>query len=148
MFYPVLCILASAVRDNEGGFAPEQFLAKLLSPSIWSLACLTGARGCGVAWNTVAVAALVGVLTTLLGLAFALVALRTRMPMKPLLRALSILPIITPPFVIGLALILLFGRAGMSPCGSATCSTSRAAAGSTACPASPSRRSLPSRRLP
>ncbi len=33
--------------------------------------------------------------------------------MKPLLRALSILPIITPPFVIGLALILLFGRAGV-----------------------------------
>ena len=58
-------------------------------------------------------ATLVGVLTTLLGLAFALVALRTRLPMKPLLRALSILPIITPPFVIGLALILLFGRAGM-----------------------------------
>ena len=58
-------------------------------------------------------ATLVGVLTTLLGLAFALVALRTRMPMKPLLRALSILPIITPPFVIGLALILLFGRAGV-----------------------------------
>ena len=58
-------------------------------------------------------ATLVGVLTTLLGLAFALVALRTRLPMKPLLRALSILPIITPPFVIGLALILLFGRAGV-----------------------------------
>ena len=58
-------------------------------------------------------ATLVGLLTTLLGLAFALVALRTRLPMKPLLRALSILPIITPPFVIGLALILLFGRAGV-----------------------------------
>ena len=113
VFYPVLCILASAVRDNDGGFAPGCSSTKLLSPSIWSLGCLTGAHGCGVAWNTVAVATLVGVLTTLLGLAFALVALRTRMPMKPLLRALSILPIITPPFVIGLALILLFGRAGM-----------------------------------
>ena len=60
-----------------------------------------------------ALAMLVGLLTTLLGLAFALVANRTRLPLKPLLRALSILPIITPPFVIGLALILLFGRAGM-----------------------------------
>ena len=74
---------------------------------------MSGDRSCGVAWNTVAEATLVGVLTTFLGLAFALVALRTRMPMKPLLRVLSILPIITPPFVIGLALILLFGRAGM-----------------------------------
>ena len=83
------------------------------APSIWGLDCVSGARSCGVAWNTVAEAILVGVLTTLLGLAFALVALRTRLPMKPLLRVLSILPIITPPFVIGLALILLFGRAGI-----------------------------------
>ena len=113
VFYPVLCILSSAVRDNDGGFAPTLFAEKLFSASIWSLGCVTGARACGVAWNTVVEATLVGVLTTLLGLAFALVALRTRTPMKPLLRALSILPIITPPFVIGLALILLFGRAGV-----------------------------------
>ncbi len=30
-----------------------------------------------------------------------------------MLRALSVLPIITPPFVIGLGLILMFGRAGV-----------------------------------
>ena len=34
------------------------------------------------------------------------------MPGKRLMRALTVLPIITPPFVIGLALILLFGRVG------------------------------------
>jgi iron(III) transport system permease protein len=113
VFYPVLCILSSAVRDNDGSFAPSLFTAKLLSPSIWGMDCITSVRSCGVAWNTLAEATLVGVLTTLLGLAFALVALRTRLPMKSLVRALSILPIITPPFVIGLALILLFGRAGM-----------------------------------
>ena len=49
----------------------------------------------------------------LLGLCFALVATRTRFPFKKGLRLLTILPIITPPFVIGLALILLFGRAGV-----------------------------------
>ncbi len=113
VFYPVFCVLVSAVRDNDGGFAPALFAAKLFSRSIWGLDCVLGTRACGVAWNTVAEAVLVGLLTTLLGLAFALVALRTRLPMKPLLRALSILPIITPPFVIGLALILLFGRAGV-----------------------------------
>jgi iron(III) transport system permease protein len=113
VFYPVLCILSSAVRDNDGSFAPSLFAGKLLSRSVWGLDCVLGARSCGVAWNTVAEATLVGLLTTLLGLAFALVAMRTRLPMKPLLRALSILPIITPPFVIGLALILLFGRAGV-----------------------------------
>lgn len=113
VFYPVLCILSSAVRDNDGSFAPSLFATKLFSKSIWGIDCIFSTHSCGVAWNTVAEAAIVGVLTTLLGLAFALVALRTQAPMKPLLRALSILPIITPPFVIGLALILLFGRAGV-----------------------------------
>ncbi len=50
--------------------------------------------------------------TTLLGLAFALVATRTAMPFKRGLRLLTVLPIITPPFVIGLCLTLMLGRAG------------------------------------
>ena len=33
-------------------------------------------------------------------------------PAKRLLRQLTLLPIITPPFVVGLAIILLFGRSG------------------------------------
>ena len=110
--YPILCVLTSAVRDDAGGFAPGLFLAKVTDRSIWGLDCLTGGA-CGVAWNSLAVATLVGIVTTLLGLAFALLAIRTDLPLKPLLRGLSILPIVTPPFVIGLALILLFGRAGM-----------------------------------
>ena len=52
-------------------------------------------------------------LSTALGLAFALVSTRTRFPFKPALRLMSVLPVITPPFVIGMALILLFGRSGM-----------------------------------
>ncbi|HEX4884167.1 MAG TPA: iron ABC transporter permease, partial [Casimicrobiaceae bacterium] len=47
------------------------------------------------------------------GLAFALVVTRTAFRFKRLLRVLSVLPIITPPFVIGLGLILLFGRSGL-----------------------------------
>src|SRR5690606_4225810 len=57
-------------------------------------------------------ATVVGLLSTLLGLAFALVATRSGFRFKGVLRILTILPIITPPFVIGLALILLFGRPG------------------------------------
>jgi iron(III) transport system permease protein len=54
----------------------------------------------------------VGAGSTLLGLAFALIAARTAFRFKGVLRVMSVLPIITPPFVIGLAIILLFGRAG------------------------------------
>lgn len=111
--YPLLSILTSAIKDNDDNVVPALFFDKIFSANIWSLRCLYGEGSCGVAWNTVAIAVLVGFFCTALGLALALIALRTKLPAKWLLRGLSILPIITPPFVIGLALILLFGRAGI-----------------------------------
>ncbi len=111
--WPVGAILRSAMQDNDGVYALGVFMEKLFNPGIWGLDCLRGGRGCGVAWNTLAQATLVGVLATLLGLAVALVAGRTRLPLRPVVRLLSLLPVITPPFVIGLALILLFGRVGI-----------------------------------
>ena len=50
----------------------------------------------------------------MLGLGFALLHKRTGFRAKGLLRLLAILPIITPPFVIGLGIILLFGRSGVA----------------------------------
>jgi iron(III) transport system permease protein len=112
IFFPVTQILISAVQDNAGALAPASFAAKLFDGKIWGLACLHSRVSCGVAWNSLFLALLVGAATTLLGLAFALVATRTEFPAKRALRVLTVLPIITPPFVIGLAVILLFGRSG------------------------------------
>jgi len=112
VFFPVSTILASALQDNQGRFAPGEFVDKFLDRSIWGLDCVISDLRCGVAWNTLFLALLVGVGTTGLGLAFALIATRTNFRLKKTLRVLSILPIITPPFVIGLALVLLFGRTG------------------------------------
>jgi iron(III) transport system permease protein len=112
VFFPVGRVLISAVQDNAGAFAPGEFVTKFADRSIWGLDCLTSSLRCGVAWNTLFLATLVGVGTTALGLAFALIATRTNFPLKRAMRVLSVLPIITPPFVIGLALILLFGRSG------------------------------------
>jgi iron(III) transport system permease protein len=112
VFFPVTTILASALEDNAGAFAPGEFIAKFFDRSIWGLDCLASELRCGVAWNTLFLATLVGLGTTALGLAFALIATRTSFPLKRALRVLTVLPIITPPFVIGLALILLFGRSG------------------------------------
>ena len=112
VFFPVVRVLTSAVEDNAGNFAPGLFVTKVLAPDIWRLGCLAGGGSCGSAWNSLLLAAAVGFGSTALGLAFALVATRTGFRAKRLLRALTVLPIITPPFVIGLAVILLFGRAG------------------------------------
>jgi iron(III) transport system permease protein len=112
VFFPVAKILISAFADNDGHLAPRLFFEKITDRSIWGLGCLGGGISCGVAWNTILLAVLVGVATTALGLAFALIATRTAFRFKGPLRAMTVLPIITPPFVIGLALILMFGRAG------------------------------------
>jgi iron(III) transport system permease protein len=112
VFFPVSTILASAFADNSGNFAPSEFVAKFMDKSIWGLDCLSSDLRCGVAWNTLFLGLLVAFGTTALGLAFALIATRTEFRYKKLLRVMSVLPIITPPFVIGLALILLFGRSG------------------------------------
>ena len=112
-FYPDAKILVQALQDTAGAFAPAALLDRLSSPRIWGVGCLAGGTRCGVVWNTVILATLCAALCTLLGLAFALLVARSRMRGKRALRALSILPIITPPFVIGLGLILLFGRSGL-----------------------------------
>jgi iron(III) transport system permease protein len=105
VFFPIFVMLASAF---EGG----RFAASFFDRSIWGVDCLYSSLRCGVAWNTVFLAIIVGAGSTLLGLAFALIAARTAFRFKGVLRVMSVLPIITPPFVIGLAIILLFGRAG------------------------------------
>jgi len=112
VFWPVAMILASAAKDESGTFAPDVFATRFFDRSIWGLDCLASGLHCGVAWNTLWLAVLVGIGTTALGLAFALIATRSSTRLKSVLRVLTVLPIITPPFVIGLALILLFGRAG------------------------------------
>lgn len=112
ILYPTLSVFLSALEDEQGAFAPGLFLAKFVDARIWSLGCFTTGAGCGVAWNSLLLAVLTGAGTTLLGLAFALIVTRTRFRAKRLLRVLTILPIITPPFVVGLAIILLFGRSG------------------------------------
>ena len=112
IFFPVVRILSSAFQDNDYNFVPYLFVEKLFSHDIWGLGCLTANVNCGIAWNSLLMAILVGASTTLLGLAFALLATRTGFRAKRLLRLLSVLPIITPPFVIGLAIILLFGASG------------------------------------
>ncbi|HSD00570.1 MAG TPA: iron ABC transporter permease [Casimicrobiaceae bacterium] len=112
-FYPVLTIFMQAVQDAEGMYSVQALAARLATQKIWSVACIDSASRCGIAWNTLILALLCASIATALGLAFALIVTRTPFRYKKLLRMLSVLPIITPPFVIGLGLILIFGRSGI-----------------------------------
>lgn len=113
VFYPVGSMFVGAFQSFDGSFNPDGFIANIQDPSLWSLSCVVGGDRCGLAWRTLFLAILTAGASTLLGLCFALVATRTQFPFKKGLRLLTVLPIITPPFVVGLALTLLFGRAGV-----------------------------------
>ena len=112
-FFPVARILISALQDAGGAFSLAAIPERLFTQKIWGLGCIAGSTRCGVAWNTLVLAFLCATGCTALGLTFALIATRTAFKYKGALRILTILPIITPPFVIGLGLILIFGRSGL-----------------------------------
>jgi iron(III) transport system permease protein len=112
VFAPLVTILTAAIYEGER-FAPDALAARLTAPEAWSLACVTTHQGCGVVWNTLLLATLTGVISTGIGLFFALLGVRGGVRAAPIFRAMSILPLITPPFVVAMALIVLFGRTGI-----------------------------------
>ncbi|WP_326542523.1 ABC transporter permease [Pseudorhodoferax sp.] len=111
--YPVGKALAGAFLLEDGGWSIAAFFERVFTERIWGLGCLTGGTSCGVAWNTLLLALLTATGTTVLGTMIALMAERGNSRLQGPLRVIALLPIITPPFVVGLGLILLFGRAGV-----------------------------------
>lgn len=111
--FPVLKALAAAFYAEDGSFAAAAILERTASERNFGLGCLRGGS-CGVAWNTLFLGLMTAASTTVLGTLMALMAERTSRRHGRALNVLAMLPIITPPFVVGLGLILLFGRAGVA----------------------------------
>lgn len=101
ILYPIFAVLQHSVMDSRG-LRPGLFVDTLRNyQAFWR-----------VLGNSLGLAVFVGVISTVIGLAFALAATRSRSRITVLLRSFSLLPLITPPFVVGLAIILLFGLQG------------------------------------
>ncbi|AHG74627.1 Ferric transport system permease protein fbpB [Mannheimia varigena USDA-ARS-USMARC-1296] len=98
--YPTIAIFVSMFYNGDE-FVPSQVLTILQQPYV--------ARVVG---NSLSVAGTVGVLSTLFGLAFALYTTRIAKRSAFIGRIFSILPIVTPPFVVGLGVTLMLGRSG------------------------------------
>ena len=111
---PVGKALLGAFLDESGAVSPAALAERLAQDRVWGLSCLAGGVRCGAAWNTLFLALLTAAGTTLMGTLIALMAERGSARWARPLNALALLPIITPPFVVGLGLILLFGRAGLA----------------------------------
>ena len=112
--FPVTKALYGAFLTEEGRWSVTAIFSRIGNERVWGLNCLAGGVRCGVAWNTLFLALLTAAGTTILGTMMALMAERSAGPrIQTPLRVIALMPIITPPFVVGLGLILLFGRAGL-----------------------------------
>lgn len=90
-------------------------VARVLAQPGWVewLHLLTNPRFLRLAGNTLAIAALSTASAVTLGFLFAYATSRPDVPLRRLFKLVAILPLVSPPFVSGLAFILLFGRRGV-----------------------------------
>lgn len=104
IIYPLVILLVdSFISDN--GFTLD-ILKGVLAKSAFRTAIA----------NTLIIGAVTGVLSTLIGLLFAYVEVYVKLRTKflaGLFKVVSILPVVSPPFVLSLSMILLFGRSGI-----------------------------------
>ena len=104
ILYPLAILLVDSVITDQG-ISLSVFQRVLAMPSFQT--AIT---------NTLKVGLLVSVVSTLVGLLFAYVEvyvqLKTRF-MSGLFKVVSMLPVVSPPFVLSLSMILLFGKMGI-----------------------------------
>lgn len=101
VLYPISTIFSKVLFLEDGTFTPMAFFNNITSFGVGRT--LT---------NSLMLAVAVGISSTFLGLCFSLFSVRITKRFKGVTRIFSMLPIVTPPFVIGLSLILIFGRNG------------------------------------
>ena len=114
--FPVLKTLSAAFFTEDGQFAFSALFERVGNARNFGFGCLPlvgSGQPCGVAWNTLFLGLMTAAATTFLGTLMALMAERASSRYSRPLNVIAMLPIITPPFVVGLGLILLFGRAGI-----------------------------------
>jgi len=99
--YPLVKVLLTSVRDGDA-WTLEHYRI-VAERKLYRNALV----------NSVAVGAIVGVVGTALGYLIAFVVTRTEVPAKRTLHLVSVLPIISPPFVTAVSILLLFGFNGL-----------------------------------
>ena len=101
VLFPISTVFSKVIFLDDGTFTPMAFFNNI-----------TGFGVGRTLKNSLLLAISVGFSSTFLGLCFSLYSVRITKRLKGVARIFSMLPIVTPPFVIGLSLILIFGRNG------------------------------------
>ena len=103
ILYPLAILLVDSFYGGKG-FTLDTFQRILAMPNF--------IKAIG---NTLKVGFLVGILSTVVGLLFAYVEVYVRVGrvVGGLFKVVSMLPVVSPPFVLSLSMIMLFGKAGL-----------------------------------
>ena len=105
ILYPLAVLLVDSVYGKENGLTMDIF------KRIFGMASFRTAIT-----NTLKVGFAVGIFSTILGLLFAYVEVYVKVRSKfmgGLFQVVSMLPVVSPPFVLSLSMIMLFGKAGI-----------------------------------
>ena len=105
ILYPLAVLLVDSVYAEDGGLTMSIF------QRIFAMASFRTAIT-----NTLKVGFTVGIFSTLIGLLFAYVEVYVKVRTKfmgGLFQVVSMLPVVSPPFVLSLSMIMLFGKAGI-----------------------------------
>ena len=105
ILYPLAVLLVDSVYGKETGLTMDIF-KRIMAMGSFRKAIT----------NTLKVGFAVGIFSTLLGLLFAYVEVYVKVRSKfmgGLFQVVSMLPVVSPPFVLSLSMIMLFGKAGI-----------------------------------
>ncbi len=105
ILYPLAVLLVDSVYGEETGLTMDIF------KRIFAMGTFRTAIG-----NTLKIGLAVGLFSTVIGLLFAYVEVYVKVRTKfmaGLFQVVSMLPVVSPPFVLSLSMIMLFGKAGI-----------------------------------
>ena len=102
VIFPLAKVLLFSVTDESGAVS----LASLKQ-------LFTTTRYLKTFGRTMALGVVVAVISTFIGYIFAFTITRTNVPCKGFLKTIATLPILSPPFILSLSIIFLFGKHGL-----------------------------------
>lgn len=100
--YPLAKTLVYSLTDETGSFSLANLTSILQTP-----------RYGKVFGRTMALGLIVAAIATFVGYVFAYTITRVNVPAKGFLKTMATLPILSPPFVLSLSIIFLFGKQGL-----------------------------------
>ena len=102
VIYPLGKVLLFSLTDEAGNFSLSPLLSLFSTP-----------RYLATFGRTMLLGVVVAVIATFIGYIFAFTITRTNVPCKGFLKIIATLPILSPPFILSLSIIFLFGKQGL-----------------------------------